>query len=100
MSVGGSGDGPVIDARGLRCPAPVIRLAAAARTLEPGTVVTVLWTDPAARHDIPAWARMRGHEVVGTTTTLPDAGPDDSGGAGQQAYATSVRIIGPGTGPG
>ncbi|WP_307844905.1 sulfurtransferase TusA family protein [Actinotalea solisilvae] len=55
-----------VDARGLRCPLPVIRLAAVAKTLAAGTVIEVLWTDPAARHDIPAWARMRGHEVVGT----------------------------------
>jgi tRNA 2-thiouridine synthesizing protein A len=28
-------------------------------------VLVVLATDPAARHDVPAWARMRGHETVG-----------------------------------
>jgi tRNA 2-thiouridine synthesizing protein A len=33
--------------------------------LEPGTTVVVLATDPAAEHDVPAWARMRGHEVAG-----------------------------------
>jgi tRNA 2-thiouridine synthesizing protein A len=42
----------------------VIRAARVARTAAPGTVVTVLSTDPAARHDVPAWARMRGHELV------------------------------------
>ena len=52
-----------LDARGLRCPLPVIRLAALARGLEPGAVVAVIWTDPAARHDVPAWARMRGRAV-------------------------------------
>ena len=53
-----------VDARGLRCPLPVIRLAAAARDASPGTEVTVLATDPAARHDIPAWCRMRGHALA------------------------------------
>ena len=61
------GGGPVtgieVDARGLRCPLPVIRLAAAARDAAAGTVVTVLATDPAARHDVPAWCRMRGQEL-------------------------------------
>ena len=56
----------VVDARGLRCPLPVIRLAAAARDLPPGARLTVLATDPAAEHDVPAWARMRGHAVVGS----------------------------------
>ena len=71
----------VVDARGLRCPAPVIRLARAARDASPGTVLTVWWTDPAARHDIPAWARMRGHTVLGSEP-LPDG----------ESYATRVRI--------
>lgn len=58
-------DGPVVvDARGLRCPLPVIVLARRARDLPPGAVVVVLATDPAARHDVPAWARMRGHGVA------------------------------------
>jgi len=54
----------VVDARGLRCPAPVIRLARAAREAPVGTTFTVLATDPAAVHDVPAWARMRGHTML------------------------------------
>jgi len=53
-----------VDARGLRCPLPVIRLAAAARYAPAGTRITVLTSDPAARHDIPAWCRMRDHELI------------------------------------
>ncbi|WP_255372094.1 sulfurtransferase TusA family protein [Cellulosimicrobium sp. CUA-896] len=53
-----------MDARGLRCPLPVIRLAAAARDRARGERLDVWSTDPAARHDVPAWARMRGHRVV------------------------------------
>lgn len=56
----------LVDARGLRCPLPVIRLAAAAKDLPAGTELTVLSTDPAAKHDVPAWCRMRGHEHVET----------------------------------
>lgn len=58
-----------VDARGLRCPLPVIRLAAAARDAPAGTLITVLATDPAARHDVPAWCRMRGQEYVGEDGT-------------------------------
>ncbi len=53
-----------VDARGLRCPQPVIRLAEAARDAPAGTRIVVLATDPAARYDIPAWCRMRGHELT------------------------------------
>ncbi|SER90842.1 TusA-related sulfurtransferase [Pedococcus cremeus] len=58
---------PVVDARGLRCPLPVIRLAQAAKDLPAGALVEVWATDPAARADVPAWCRMRGHELVATT---------------------------------
>jgi tRNA 2-thiouridine synthesizing protein A len=81
-------DGPdvVVDARGLRCPMPVIRLAREAAARPPGTTIEVLATDPAARHDVPAWARMRGHAMVGTrdeegvlrlTVRLGTPGDDD-----------------------
>lgn len=56
----------VLDARGLRCPLPVIRLAALVRDRPELTTVVVLATDPAAAHDMPAWCRMRGHTFVGT----------------------------------
>lgn len=53
----------MIDARGQMCPIPVIRLARTAKGEDPGTTITVLADDPAARHDIPAWVRLKGHEV-------------------------------------
>jgi tRNA 2-thiouridine synthesizing protein A len=62
----------VVDARGLRCPLPVIRLAQAVVDLPAGTVVVVRATDPAARHDVPAWARMRGHDWLGAEPDEPD----------------------------
>ena len=52
-----------VDARGLRCPLPVIRLAEAAKDAPGGTRIVVLANDPAARHDIPAWCRLRDHEL-------------------------------------
>jgi cysteine desulfurase len=55
----------VVDARGLRCPLPVIRLAQAALDSPAGTVVEVWATDPAARADIPAWCRMRAQDYLG-----------------------------------
>jgi TusA-related sulfurtransferase len=58
----------VVDARGERCPVPVIRLARLVRDLPAGDVpvtVRVLATDPAAASDVPAWCRMRGQRFVG-----------------------------------
>ncbi|XVX18861.1 sulfurtransferase TusA family protein [Actinomycetota bacterium] len=64
----------VVDARGERCPLPVIRLARLAAVLGPGATVTLLATDPAARHDVPAWCRMRGHELHSMTEVADDDG--------------------------
>ena len=55
---------PVVDARGTRCPVPVIRLARAVRGLPPGATVVLLADDVAAWSDVPAWARMKGHAVT------------------------------------
>jgi TusA-related sulfurtransferase len=54
----------VVDARGKRCPIPVIDLARHAAQHPTAGRVLVLATDPAAAHDIPAWCRMRGHRFV------------------------------------
>jgi TusA-related sulfurtransferase len=80
----------VVDARGLRCPAPIILLARVARDAAGGEI-EVWWTDPAARTDIAAWARMRGHEVLGTE---PLAGGDDAAtsSSDEPAYATRVCL--------
>jgi tRNA 2-thiouridine synthesizing protein A len=68
-----------VDARGLRCPLPVIRLAAAALDAPVDSRITVLASDPAARHDIPAWCRMRGHELCEITdsTEVDDSSTAD-----------------------
>lgn len=55
----------MLDARGERCPLPVIRLGALLRDLPTGSTVRLLATDPAARSDVPAFCRMRGHLLVG-----------------------------------
>jgi tRNA 2-thiouridine synthesizing protein A len=54
-----------IDCRGLPCPRPIIELAKALPTVEVGELLAVVADDPAARHDVPAWCRLRGQEYVG-----------------------------------
>ncbi len=53
-----------LDARRLLCPLPVIRTQNRIRSLRPGDTLEVVCTDPGASHDIPAWCRVHGHEVV------------------------------------
>lgn len=53
-----------LDARGLICPMPVIRTQNKIAELAPGDILEVTATDPGALHDIPAWCRVHGHEVL------------------------------------
>ena len=51
----------VIDARGLKCPLPVLKMEKRLETMAVGATLTVLATDPMARIDIPLYCRQRGH---------------------------------------
>ena len=53
-----------LDTRRLMCPLPVIRTQNRIAELHPGDTLEVCATDPGALHDIPAWCRIHGHEVL------------------------------------
>lgn len=57
-----------LDCRGQLCPAPVIELGRRIADVEIGQVLGVVADDAAARHDIPAWCRMRAQEYAGEDT--------------------------------
>jgi TusA-related sulfurtransferase len=57
-----------LDCRGQRCPMPVIALGRRIEDVEVGQTVGVVTEDVAARHDVPAWCRMRQQEWVGEDT--------------------------------
>lgn len=59
-----------LDCRRLLCPMPVIRTQERVADLAAGDTLEVRCSDPGALHDIPAWCRINGHEVV-------SAGRDD-----------------------
>ena len=80
-----------VDARGLRCPVPVIRLAAAARDAPAGTRIIVLASDPAARYDVPAWCRMRNHDLRELTEVPDPSGPRP--GAAEDAHLAYLRFV-------
>jgi tRNA 2-thiouridine synthesizing protein A len=50
-----------IDARGLKCPLPVLKLEKWLADAPSGATVVVLATDPMARIDIPLHCRQKGH---------------------------------------
>jgi len=55
-----------LDLKGLICPLPVIRTQNKIKTLSAGDILVVLCSDPGALHDIPAWCRIHGHEIIDT----------------------------------
>lgn len=56
-----------LDARRMLCPMPVIRSQEKVEQLGVGDILTIQCTDPGAIHDIPAWCRVNGHEVLDIT---------------------------------
>ena len=50
-----------LDARGLKCPLPVLKLEKILATAAPGHRIVVLATDPMAKVDIPLYCRQHGH---------------------------------------
>jgi tRNA 2-thiouridine synthesizing protein A len=54
----------VLDARGLRCPLPVLRARERLSGLAPGTLLELIADDPLVTLDVPAFCAREGHDVV------------------------------------
>ncbi|MEM6465270.1 MAG: sulfurtransferase TusA family protein [Pseudomonadota bacterium] len=57
-------DTPDLDALGLLCPLPVLKLRKRMAPLEPGAVMTMVADDPAAAIDVPHFCQEQGHDLV------------------------------------
>jgi tRNA 2-thiouridine synthesizing protein A len=55
---------PVLDARGLYCPEPVMMLHNRIRDIGAGETLLVIATDPSTRRDIPKFCQFLGHELL------------------------------------
>lgn len=56
-----------LDARGLKCPMPIVRTAQAIKALASGQLLEVVATDPGSVADFAAWSRSTGHELVSSS---------------------------------
>ncbi|MGK7652798.1 sulfurtransferase TusA family protein [Roseovarius sp. B08] len=54
----------MIDATGLLCPLPVLKLRKRMKPLAPGDVIVLRADDPAAVIDVPHFCAEAGHELV------------------------------------
>ena len=55
----------LVEALGVLCPLPVIRLAKVVEACASGERVDLLADDPAARWDVEAWCQREGHDFLG-----------------------------------
>lgn len=83
-----------VDARGLQCPGPIMRLKEEADKLPPGGRVVLAASDPGFARDVRAWTNMTGNRLV----SLEESGGVLSAvvekGSGQQADTGSARLDG------
>jgi tRNA 2-thiouridine synthesizing protein A len=58
----------VFDARGLKCPLPVLKARRLIRAMEPGAVLEVQATDPGAPGDFEHFCETTGHRLLSVET--------------------------------
>ena len=58
----------ILDAKGLRCPLPVLKARKALKDLPVGAVLRVLATDPGATKDFEAFCKTTGHRLLARKT--------------------------------
>lgn len=64
MEGGTAGASQQVDARGLKCPLPILRTKKALAGLSAGEQLEVLSTDPTSPADFEAFCRQAGHTLV------------------------------------
>ncbi len=58
-----------LDASGLLCPLPVLKLRKRLLALESGELLTLIATDPAAVIDVPHFCNESGHKLIETQSS-------------------------------
>lgn len=54
----------LVDAKGLNCPLPILRVRKALKDVPSGEVLEVLTTDPGSVTDLQAFCRQTGNELI------------------------------------
>ncbi len=53
-----------VDASGLNCPLPLLRLKKGLNEIDSGKVIKIIATDPAAHLDIGVYSEQTGHSII------------------------------------
>ena len=54
-----------LDAKGLMCPMPIVKLAKKMKDMPVGSVLELIADDVGSKEDVPAWCKRTGNELVG-----------------------------------
>ena len=57
-----------LDASGLSCPMPIMKLAKQIKSMQSGQILKMLGTDPGSLEDVPKWCKRTGNELLHTET--------------------------------
>lgn len=57
-----------VDAKGQKCPMPVLLASREIKKLDPGKVMLLEATDSGSKSDIPSWAKDTGNELLEATS--------------------------------
>lgn len=60
-----------LDARGIKCPMPILKLSKALKEVPVGADLTVLADDKGFAPDVRAWCEKTGHELVSMDESDP-----------------------------
>jgi len=55
-----------IDAKGMYCPMPIVKLKKVTKSMTAGQILKLVATDPGSKRDVPAWANKTGAEILET----------------------------------
>jgi TusA-related sulfurtransferase len=53
-----------LDAKGLRCPMPIMKATKAIKEMKPGQILKITATDPGSKRDFEGWAKNGGHTLL------------------------------------
>jgi len=60
-----------LDACGLQCPGPIMKMRAEIEKISPGDDLTVFSSDPGFASDVKSWCVQNGHQLLGISGKLP-----------------------------
>lgn len=79
-----------VDAKGLKCPMPIIHLQRCVRNADTGDRVCIEYTDPHAFKDIQSWCRINRHTLLSDEPIRKTA--DNPNAVNAELYSVLIKV--------